>query len=333
MPSQDANQEHLCLTRAPCERSQGPKRTSALLAPIMLLTGHADQVFTMQFNPAGDVVASGSHDKHIFLWRTYGECQNFLVMKGHKNSVLELHWTPDGENLVSCSPDKTVRVWDAATGEEECKFTGHRDIVNSCCPLRRGPPLFVSGSDDRSVCLWDMRTRRAVRKLSERFQVTAVAFSDGGDQVFSAGIENVVHAWDLRQDEVVMTLTGHNDTITGMRVSPDGAHLLTNSMDNTLRSWDVRPYAPAERCTRVFTGHQHGFERNLLRCDWSADGARVTAGSSDRMVYIWGAQSGAMQYRLPGHKGSVNEVVFHPSEAIVGSCSSDKTIFLGELAE
>lgn len=44
------------------------------------------------------------------------------------------------------------------------------------------------------------------------------------------------------------------------------------------------------------------------------------------------AVSGEVQYALPGHKGSVNEVVFHPKEPIIGSCSNDRTIFLGELA-
>lgn len=62
--------------------AQGPQRTSGLLAPIMLLTGHAGEVFTCKFNPAGDVVASGSHDKHIFLWRTYGECENYMMLQG-----------------------------------------------------------------------------------------------------------------------------------------------------------------------------------------------------------------------------------------------------------
>lgn len=45
--------------------------------------------------------------------------------------------------------------------------------------------------------------------------------------------------------------------------------------DNTLRMWDMRPFAPANRCTKVFTGHQHNFEQNLLKCDWSSDGSRV----------------------------------------------------------
>jgi WD40 repeat protein len=33
----------------------------------------------------------------------------------------------------------------------------------------------------------------------------------------------------------------------GMSLSPDGSFLLTNAMDNTLRAWDVRPYAPPDR--------------------------------------------------------------------------------------
>lgn len=61
---------------------------------------------------------------------------------------------------------------------------------------------------------------------------------------------------------------------------------------------------------------------------------QVTAGSGDRFVYIWNVASRALMYKLPGHSGSVNECVFHPGvEPIIGSASSDKTIYLGELAQ
>ncbi len=53
----------------------------------MLLTGHAGEVFTMKFSPGGDVVASGSFDKHIFLWNTYGDCENFMMLKGEHSQL------------------------------------------------------------------------------------------------------------------------------------------------------------------------------------------------------------------------------------------------------
>lgn len=49
----------------------------------MLLTGHGGEVFTCKFSPDGQSIASGSHDKHIFLWRVYGEeCENYMLLKG-----------------------------------------------------------------------------------------------------------------------------------------------------------------------------------------------------------------------------------------------------------
>jgi Prp8 binding protein len=66
-------------------------------------------------------------------------------------------------------------------------------------------------------------------------------------QVYSGGLDNEVSVWELRKGAVGLKLQGHSNTITGLKVSPDGHHLLTNSMDNTLRIWDMRSFAPANR--------------------------------------------------------------------------------------
>lgn len=139
--------------------------------------------------------------------------------------------------------------------------------------------------------------------------------------------------WDLRKDAVSAVLQGHADIVTSVSLSPDGNFLLSNAMDATVRKWDVRPFAPGARLQQTFVGAKHGFERTLIRSSWSADMRFVASGSADRYVYIWDADTGALRYHLPGHTGSVNEVAFHPTEPIVGSCSSDKSIYFGELAE
>lgn len=137
--------------------------------------------------------------------------------------------------------------------------------------------------------------------------------------------------FDLRKKTQFMTLSGHEDSITGLRLSSDGNYLLSNSMDNTLRSWDIRPFVNGNRSQGIFMGHQHTFEQSLLRCSWNGDGSRVAGGSGDRFVYVWDVATKKILFKLPGHKGTVNDVDFHPFEPIIASASSDKSIYLGEL--
>jgi Prp8 binding protein len=270
---------------------------------------------------------------HTFLdiWSVYGECENLSVMSGHTGAVMELHFTPDALNIFTASTDHTLGLWDLPTGQRIKKYKGHTTFVNSVQGARRGPQLMVSGSDDTTIKLWDIRKKQAITTFNSNYQVTAVEFNDTAEQIFSGGIDNDIKVWDIRNHEVIYTLKGHTDTITGLSLSPDGSYLLSNSMDNSLRIWDVRPYAPQERCVKVFTGHQHNFEKNLLRCAWSKDGAKVSAGSADRFLYIWDTTTRRIIYKLPGHNGSVNDVDFHPNEPIIVSGASDKQIYLGEI--
>jgi len=168
--------------------------------------------------------------------------------------------------------------------------------------------------------------------LQHQYPVTAVCFDDKGEQVFTGGIDNLIHSWDIRKPNTeLFRLLGHRDTLTCIRLDPFGSYLLSNAMDNELRVWDIRPFAPLQRCVKVFPGAQHNFEKTLLKCNWSPDGTLIAAGSADRMVYVWDTTSREIKYKLPGHAGTVSEVDFHPKEPIIGSCGSDHKIFLGEI--
>jgi len=271
--------------------------------------------------------------RDVLLWRIYGEeCDNYMMLQGHKNAVTELRWTGDGETIVTASSDKTARAWDAQTGAQKKKMGEHEGYVNSCDVARRGNDLVVTGADDGAAKVWDLRQRRSVATFAGPYPVLSAAFSADSDMVCAAGLDGAVRVFDLRRQELWMELLGHHEPVTGLAVSPDGNFLLSNAMDNSLRVWDLRPYAPANRCVKVFAGHVHSFEQNLLRCAWSPDGAQVSCGSADGMVNVWDAASRRLLYKLPGHKGSVNDVVFHPKEPLCASASSDKTVYLGELS-
>ena len=81
--------------------AQVPRRTSSLLAPIMLLTGHAGEVFGVKFSPDGTVLASCSHDKHLYLWNMHGECDNYMVLKGE---ALHSLWSLRHRHRMQANP-------------------------------------------------------------------------------------------------------------------------------------------------------------------------------------------------------------------------------------
>ena len=312
------------------------QRTSSLHAPIMLLEGHEDAVTCIEFSPGdGDVLATGGADKTLLLWNVRGENENFAACKGHKNAILDLRWTADGNDLVTCSPDTTLRLWDATTGQQTKTMKGHSGFVNACDTSKRlGDFTVVSGGDDRSWKMWDLRQKKCVFSVMDGFPVTAVAFGADGLNVYTAGIEEVVKQWDVRTASSnangdangapapLMTLKGHADTITGLRLSPDGSKILSNSTDGTMKTWDIRPYCEGDRCVQTFAGHVHNFEKTLTRCTWSPNGEKVASGSACRNVFVWDAVSAKIEYKLPGHLGSVHAVNFHPNEPILGSAGA-----------
>lgn len=89
--------------------------------------------------------------------------------------------------FYTASADKTAAVWDVTTGERLKRFRGHDSFVNSVSAARRGDPLVLTGSDDCTAALWDVRQRAHVQLYQSKYQVFSTSFSDDASQV---GVQN-----------------------------------------------------------------------------------------------------------------------------------------------
>lgn len=71
------------------------------------------------FHPTTNMIASGSDDRKIKLWKFTNEVAwEHSTILGHKNNVSCLLFDEFSQNLITNSEDKTLRIWNIETKTE-----------------------------------------------------------------------------------------------------------------------------------------------------------------------------------------------------------------------
>ena len=306
------------------------------------LTGHSGDVFACDISPSGEFAASASFDRTIMLWNIQEGFDNFCVLRGHTNAVLQVCWSRlDPSRIFTASADKSVALWDASEGTRIKNMKGHSSIVNCCNLIRQGSSIGVSGSDDGTVKLWDMRTRRCSSTFEHLYQILSVESSNDGQRIFAGTIDNSVLVLDSRKIDVPIEILDAPDidSVTGVAVSNDGGSLLSLSMNGTVHLWDITGSSKTEdRCVYTYSRITNNHDWKLLRIHWSPDDLCFSVGSCDTSINIHKVRPGiddmdSLICSMSGHTGSVNEIVFHPKDQYsVLSSSSDRKLIYGPLA-
>lgn len=317
----------------PSIEERAPDRN--IYSPNLKLTGHTDSVYSLNFSNDGSFLLSAGKDKKVLLWDVYNNCSNIGVNDEAKNAILQATFSGDSEKIFAASADDCLHAIDIGSMVRFKRFKGHSDIVNSVDSSQTGVDLVLTGSNDSSLRVWDLRHKKATITLQDKFPILSVVFARKNyTQCFSAGIDNLIKKWDLRNpDTPLLVLRGHTDSITSVELSQDGTQILSNSMDNTVRCWNVKPYCLSEnRCMKVYSGHAHGYDQNLLRTSWNFNQKWVASGSSDNQVYVWNSANRQIKMKLGGHEAVVNDVKFSPVANLIASASNDKSVILTQLS-
>lgn len=267
-------------------------------------------------------------DRTILIWDTHNSYDNVGTLKSQTNAITCLAWSHT-DRLISGSADKSVANWDVEMQKIVRKYKGHTGIVHAVATPARTRDLLASVGDDGTVRVWDQRSKEEMRIVEGKYPVTSVCFDLNGDRVFFGGIDNTIRMYSVGEDTVEEEIHGHQDTISSLELSHDGAYLMSNSFDETLRIWDIRGNAQ-QRLAKTMSGHSQGNEKTLTRGCWSRDGLYVSCGSIDRCVYIWDTATRKIAQRLGGHNGTVTQVTMGENNTMASS-SNDKTIIVSEL--
>lgn len=310
------------------------KKDKLLFSPNMLLTGHSEEIYSLNFSPNGKYLASGGKDKKLFIWEISGKCKNKGSTLGHKKAITDIKFTYDSEKILTCSADNSLNLIDLYNMKKIRKFKGHESYVFCCDTNNKGNDIFISGGNDCKIKLWDPREKKEIKNFDCEFPIMSLVFQNDLN-FFSAGLDNAIKSWDLKKEKKInFFLNGHIDSVTDLKLSHEKSYLLSTSMDNTLKIWDIRQNSRNfQKSIKTFKGNFNDEKKNLLRSSWNFNGKFITTGSYDKKVYIWNTNTKKLVGELGGHEGIVNSSIFHPERNLIASCSSDCCIILTEVPE
>ncbi len=154
------------------ERGRLPER-------FPLFRGHTAVVLDTDWNPFNDsLVASGSDDGKIFLWRVpdgftlhsdlpaddIKDVAPVGKLSGHPKKVGQVLFNPAAENvLASASGDFTIKLWDIEAGSSKLSLKVG-DVVQSLSWSANGS-LLVTTSRDKKLRVWDVRQQKPAQEV------------------------------------------------------------------------------------------------------------------------------------------------------------------------
>lgn len=198
-------------------------------------------------------------------------------------------------------------------------ISGHLGWVR-CLAFDPSNEWFVTGSNDRTIKVWDLAACCAGveggLKLTLTGHISAVrglAVSSRHPYLFSCGEDKNVKCWDLEYNKVVRNYHGHLSGVFCLALHPTLDVLVTGGRDSVARVWDIR----TKHQIHVLGGHNNTVGTLVTN---SVD-PQVITGSNDATIKLWDLAAGKSMGTLTHHKKSVRDIAVHPREFSMVSAS------------
>ena len=258
-----------------------PKSVSLIGDPI---EAHRAPVNSIAFSPDGKKFASASSDNTVLLWEwspgslqdpiTPSSLENPIPLEGHTGYVTSVAFNADGSALASAGFDNQVILWNTTTaGQIGPTLSAHTRPINTIVfGTAETQDILFSGSNDRTVILWDLSTRRPLSQPEKESAEEAEQIAQSGNLKATVDGQNI----NLQAGSgSTKTLTGHTGAVNSLNFSlgPINGKLLLASAsdDQTVILWDVSNFSAADVFLKL-----EGFGSPVISASFREDGKLIT---------------------------------------------------------
>ncbi|KAI8626798.1 quinon protein alcohol dehydrogenase-like superfamily [Xylariaceae sp. FL1651] len=205
------------------------------------------------------------------------------------------------------------RQWKIGTQARAVYLNGHLDSIYC---LQFDENKIITGSRDKTIRIWDMRTLqcRLVIGPPEVVNETSILFDPNGKPIhYASSPDN--HHFNPSVPVTVSFPVHHKASILCLQYDDD--ILVTGSSDSTCIVYSVKSgYRPVRRLQY----------HSAAVLDLAFDSKHIITCSKDISICVWDRETGALLKQLRGHTGPVNSVQLRGNTIV--SCSGDFSVRL-----
>merc|ERR1712232_569092 len=284
---------------------------------------HKGSVTGLDFTHDGLHLVTGGEDNNVFVY-SCDKAERGRHLRCEKYGVRLLRFLHNDKDCVIAASrvdtDHVLKYWDFEENKYLRLFRSHSSRIRSVSP-HPYEDIFLSGSFDRNVLLWDLRQDRPTAKING--EGPTIASFDQQGLVFAACVgQPRLHLYDTRNyakgEFTSFDLSPHlkdNMLAHSVQFSPCGKYLLVrtptqlvliDAFDGELACEYALGSCPANVAA----------DAALPVPSFSPDSQYVMSGVPGGDVCIWSATNAKLVQRLEGHTTIAGYAQFSPTHAL-----------------
>ncbi|KAG1682612.1 Sterol regulatory element-binding protein cleavage-activating protein [Nymphon striatum] len=162
-------------------------------------------------------------------------CNLYHSVHAHQQPINVL--TVEGGRILTGSSDQTLKVLRVEDGCILLTLHGHRGAVTAVHVDNLAPTAAASGSDDGTVCMWDLMTGACIYQLNGHPNGSVLALLYTHTHVISTGTDNRICIWERQQGHLLHSLHLLQSYCNSIMMLT--SNVLVTARQGSLVLWDI----------------------------------------------------------------------------------------------